>query len=106
MDGTEMIVSIVAIGCGTGMFVTMFVTVMNTIRAAATRGNTREQKAMAEELLALRADMQTLRAQQNDLLLNVDTTLQRVERRLALGDSRSLSTVPTESTETRAVITR
>jgi hypothetical protein len=102
MDGTEMIVSIVAIGCGTGMFVTL----MNTIRAAATRSNNREQKALAEEVLALRADVQTLRAQHNDLLLNVDTTLQRVERRLALGDARTLSATPPESTETRAVLTR
>ena len=99
MGGNEMIVAIVAIGCGTGMCVSF----INMIRAGIGGRSNREQQALSEEVRALRADMQTLRAQHNDLLLNVDSTLQRVERRLMAGESRPLST---ELSETRQVITR
>ena len=99
MDGTEMIVSIVAIGCGTGVVMGF----INMLRVGISGRSNREQQALSEEVRALRADMQVLRAQHNDLLLNVDTTLQRVERRLAAGETRPLST---EIAETRQVITR
>lgn len=99
MEGTEMVVSVVAIGCGTGAFVSF----VWMLKAAVTGRSTRAQKALAEEVHALQAEMLTLRSQHNDLLLSVDSTLQRVERRLSAGETRPLTP---EVSETRQVLTR
>jgi hypothetical protein len=99
MNGSEMIVAIVAIGCGTGVVVSF----ISMLRAGISGRTNREQQALSEEVRALRGEMQTLRAQHNDLLLNVDTTLQRVERRLMAGEARPLTP---EVSETRQVVNR
>lgn len=99
MNGAEMVVTIVAIGCATGMFVTT----INALRTVLTGRSRREQQALTEEIQSLRTEMLALRSQHNDLLLNVDTTLQRVERRLVSGEARLQTS---DFSETRHVVPR
>jgi hypothetical protein len=76
-DGGAM-VAIIAIGCGTGMVWMFFETIKTGI---ANRGG-KHQNALVEEVRALRQEVAQLRHQNNDLILNFDTTLARVDRRV------------------------
>jgi hypothetical protein len=78
MGGGEGLVAIIAIGCGTGMVWMFFETVKTAI---SNRGN-KQQSALVEEVRALRQEVAQLRHQNNDLILNFDTTLARVDRRV------------------------
>jgi hypothetical protein len=87
MPEEVMIVSIVAIGCATGVVLTL----LNTIRAAFTRRAVKGQDELVGELRSLREEVKQLRQQNNDVILNFDTTLQRVDRRLTHLETSRLS---------------
>ena len=76
MDG-EM-VAIIGIACGTGI-VWMF---FETVKAAVSGRGNRKQDELVTEIRALRQEVGVLRQQNNDLILNLDTSLQRVDRRV------------------------
>lgn len=74
----DTIVAVVAIGCGTGM-VWMF---FETVKAAVSGRANKKQEALVDEVRALRQEVAALRQQNNDLILNFDSTLSRVDRRV------------------------
>jgi hypothetical protein len=86
MPEEVMVVAIVAIGCGTGIVVAF----LNTVKAAFTRRALKGQDELLSEIRGLREEMKQLRQVNNDVILNLDTTIQRVDRRLTYLETRGL----------------
>jgi hypothetical protein len=84
MQDEAMVVAIVAIGCGTGLCAL----IINTIRAAIVRAPQRGQGELVDELRSLRAEVNQLRQQNNDVLLSLDTAVDRMDRRLTHVETR------------------
>lgn len=74
----DSMVAIIAIGCGTGI-VWMF---FETVKAAFNGRSSKKQVELVQEVRALREEVAALRQQNNDLILNFDSTLSRVDRRV------------------------
>ena len=53
-----------------------------TVKAAVTGRSSKKQDELVSEIRALRQEVGVLRQQNNDLILNLDTSLQRVDRRV------------------------
>ena len=87
MSGTEMIVAIVAIACGTGISVTF----LQTVRAAFERKPQRHSDAVVEEMRALRDEVRQLRSENSARVLNLDTTLESLDQRLSRLELRGQS---------------
>lgn len=85
MGGNDFLVAIVAIGCGTGI-VWMF---FETVKTAFVGRRNKKQEELVEEVRALRQEVAALRQQNNDLILNFDTTLSRVDRRVEHLETRT-----------------
>ena len=84
MDPFTMIVAIVALGCGTRVICTF----LGTTRSRAGKRSRKEEQALLREMQALREEIRQLRHQNNDTILNLDTTIQRVEHRLTHMEAR------------------
>ena len=84
MQEEAMVVAIVAIGCGTGLCAL----VINTIRAALVRGPRRGEAELLNEVRSLRAEVSQLRQQNNDVILSLDTAVDRLDRRLSHVETR------------------
>src|SRR4051794_2020441 len=78
LSETEMVVSIVALGCGTGIACSF----LATIRTALTRRLERGKDDLLAEIRALRDEVRQLRQQNNEVILSLDTGLDHVSRRV------------------------
>ncbi len=86
MGEEEMVVAVVAIAAGTGVWVTL----LNTIKAIFQKRGRDDQATFTQEIKALREEVQHLRRQNNDLILGLDNQMRLVDRRLDHLESRSL----------------
>jgi hypothetical protein len=78
----EMIIAIVAIGCGTGLLFAVVETIKVAVLRRPLRGSDETIKALVEEV-------KQLRQQNNDLILALDTNMDRMDRRLSHLEARS-----------------
>lgn len=92
----DMVVAIVAIGCGTGVLHSA----LATIRAGIARRAREQDHALTGELSALRGEVAQLRAQHAEEVLSFDTTVERMERRLQFVEGRGQ--LPAESSAAEA----
>jgi hypothetical protein len=86
MPEEAMVVMVVAIGCGTGLFVTL----LNTWKTVMLQRGSAQLPGVAEELKALRDEVRRLREQNNDVILHLDSSLTQVDRRLTHVETRGL----------------
>lgn len=83
MGLAEMIVAIVLIGCGSSV-----------LKEFAKKRSRKGDDALLKEMAGLRDEVRSLRQKNNELILTLDTTLDRVERRLANIESRTALGAP------------
>ena len=95
MQEEAMVVAIVAIGCGTGLCAL----VINTIRAALVRGPRKGETELLTEVRSLRAEVNQLRQQNNDVILSLDTAVDRMDRRLTHVETRGHLAAPQSGEE-------
>jgi biopolymer transport protein ExbB/TolQ len=86
MDETQMIVALTALGCGTGILCYF----MTIVKDALMRRPLKGREELTAELRALKEEVRQLRQQNNDLILNLDTTLQRLDHLPRLENRSSL----------------
>lgn len=87
MGDEEMIVTIVAIGCGTGIAMTF----LNMIKTAILRRAGVDQTSLVNEIRALREEVQHVRQQNNDVILSLDNQVRVIDHRLDHLEDRTLS---------------
>lgn len=92
MSEEQMIVAIVGIGCVTGIL-TRFI---DTIKAGLTRRTGKAETELLAELKALREVIRQLRHQNNDAILGLDTTVQRLDHRLTYLEDRTIAGTPSQ----------
>lgn len=102
MQEEEMIVSIVAIACGTGIVLTF----LNTIKAAILRRAGLDQTSLVNEVRALREEVQHVRQQNNDVILSLDNQMKTLDRRMDHLEDRSLSAGSQAASEHQVVGSR
>ena len=85
MDPFSMVVAIVTISCGTGVVVK----VVEAVQAIATNRPRKRDGELLQEVRALREEIRQLRSVNNDVVLTLDTTVQRIDRRIAHLESRA-----------------
>lgn len=85
MEPFSMVVAIVAIGCGTGLAVKFMETVQGIFTSRPRKGDAE----LLHEVHALREEIRQLRCVNNDVVLTLDTTVQRIDRRIAHLESRA-----------------
>jgi hypothetical protein len=86
MGEGETIIAVLGILCGTGITVTF----INMIKAAITgRGGKKQDAALLEEIRCLREETKQLSRQNNDVILALDTSMQRMDRRLQSLEGRA-----------------
>ncbi|HTE19163.1 MAG TPA: hypothetical protein VK689_12375 [Armatimonadota bacterium] len=84
MEPFSMVVAIVAIGCGTGLAVKFMETAQAIFTSRPRKGDTE----LLHEVHALREEIRQLRSVNNDVVLTLDTTVQRIDRRIGHLESR------------------
>jgi len=103
MSVFEMVSLIVAIGCGTQV-VCKF---LDVAKAAVSKGSKKQgQEELLKELRALRGEISQVRSQNNDVVLNLDTTVQRLEHRLDHLESRAHLPASSSSEQEQLLIQR
>lgn len=70
---------------GTGTFVYLVHTIKSAILS---RGKGRNDDALLQEMRALRAEMHALRQQNNEVVLSLDSSLDRMDRRFSHLEAR------------------
>ena len=87
MTDNEMLVSIFALLCGTGVMIA-FILALRSLILARLRG---PSTSMVDEIRGLREEVSRLRSENHDVILSFDASIQKMDRRLEyLEGTRSL----------------
>jgi hypothetical protein len=97
MGEGETIVAVLGILCGTGITITF----INMLRAAVTRGASKTQDTLVNEIKGLREEMSQLRRENHDVILSFDTSINRMDKRLEYLETRGQ--LPAGESEQRVV---
>ncbi|MFN3648656.1 MAG: hypothetical protein ACK47B_03660 [Armatimonadota bacterium] len=91
MPEEVMVVATVAILCGTG---TLCFVIHSIKSAIVARSRGQNDDAVLQELRELRAEIGALRQQNNDVVLTLDSSLDRIDRRVSHLETRSRTAEP------------
>lgn len=91
MREEEVFLAALAMLLGTGTFVYLVHTIKSAILS---RAKGRLDDELLQEMRAMRGEMQALRQQNNEVVLSLDSSLDRIDRRLSHVETRPTSTEP------------
>ncbi len=97
MPDNVVVVIILAVLCGTAVLITglaLFYCYLTSARRM------KGDPTLRQELQGMRAELEQLRRQNNDVILSFDHTLQRLEQRMSAVEDRALP-VPSQPSEPR-----